>query len=922
LSSWLGGRTAFRPVHLVEAIYRNRYSVPSSKSVQAKELSQSFHGTRDPKEYHYARPGLSTWATQLVGKRCALEVGQLGYNDPAHPNFHVFLQSSANSRIAEKRKTVSQEDVFQFSMQRSADILQSRAPMSWFLTESMSATRKNGEIIAKTRRPHPFIQVAALSSFAMARNRSANAYFALPVGTYLFATKAHTDVKRMFCKLGLSVHDTTARNALISMGAKRKEALQAYTIAALEKKEPAARKTLDNIQQYQIVREHGLCKRSQLITGTAATAIMLDNCAEHAFDLDTYQDRVIRNERASLTVDALLDDIDFDHMDSVFALHVVRILCEHVPCLNAYLPLIAERFRSQPIALYLLPVDRPATRIVPLSCNSRAEMETHEMKEAVQDFDRQVGYTPENVSAARILIWEAGDGGSVLSGGRVAHHLLLQGLSLNTYESFENRFWTPGLFHVQMNMINGVAENHFSAKATSDPSSLSRAASLASLYIPSKPNSCEYYPTTRTMDTICSAQFLDIWDLEITQHRGLLTHFEQLNIQNKLPSLDDLLTEANKLVHRYSSDRAYQTALSSTAFNKSPDLYKFKIGTPADPDSVGDSEFTGDRVLANTIAFRRDYLLYFELSDAILEGDIGRVCEVLKLLTFFFAGASKYNYAGILLDLYCLFKFEATEGLKEAIWNNWVVNLTGEPRKNVPDDQLQEWYNKFHEAMVPRHGGSFDDPFFRETISPNVNFFQRLKEEMEEVFGLKAHRKSHTSAGITSEIRALTAMYKRESVHLFCAGQIQDHKAKDLIDNGYTTLEKTKLADLLRTSTERAEVLAMIRRHRQHGSVPESHRNAPDPDTMHGDGDSSDNDSTNTETSDPNSDNCDDPHAGDSQIDDEEPVVGGSDWAFRMDEGRGRIPSGRTKVMKRMMRKMKRWTRTLILTDGLERMTY
>ncbi|KAJ7820873.1 hypothetical protein B0H14DRAFT_3735105, partial [Mycena olivaceomarginata] len=601
LSSWLGGRTAFRPVHLVEAIYRNRYSVPSSKSVQAKELSQSFHGTRDPKEYHYARPGLSTWATQLVGKRCALEVGRLGYNDPAHPNFHVFLQSSANSRMAEKRKTVSQEDVFQFSMQRSADILQSRAPLSWFLTESMSATRKNGEIIAKTRRPHPFIQVAALSSFAMARNRSANAYFALPVGTYLFATKAHTDVKRMFCKLGLSVHDTTARKALISMGAKRKEALQADTIAALEKKEPAARKTLDNIQQYQIVREHGLCKQSQLITGTAATAIMLDNCAEHAFDLDTYQDRVIRNERASLTVNALLDDIDFDHMDS-------------------------------PIALYLLPVDRPATRIVPLSCNSRAEMETHEMKEAVQDFDRQAGYTPENVSAARILIWEAGDGGSVLSGGRVARHLLPQGLSLNAYESFENRFWTPGLFHVQMNMINGVAENHFGAKATSDPSSLSRAASLASLYIPSKPNSCEYYPTTRTMDTICRAQFLDIWDLEITQHRGLLTHFEQLNIQNELPSLDDLLTEANKLVNRYSSDRAYQTALSSTAFNKSPDLYKFKIGTPADPDSlVGDSEFTGDRVLANTIAFRRDYLLYLELSDAILEGDIGRVCEVLKV---------------------------------------------------------------------------------------------------------------------------------------------------------------------------------------------------------------------------------------------------------------------------------------------------
>ncbi|KAJ7802136.1 hypothetical protein B0H14DRAFT_2893254 [Mycena olivaceomarginata] len=31
---------------------------------------------------------------------------------------------------------------------------------------------------------------------------------------------------------------------------------------------------------------------------------------------------------------------------------------------------------------------------------------------------------------------------------------------------------------------------------------------------------------------------------------------------------------------------------------------------------------------------------------------------------------------------------------------------------------------QIHKDMVPRHGGSFD-PFFRETISPNVNFFQQ-----------------------------------------------------------------------------------------------------------------------------------------------------------------------------------------------------
>jgi hypothetical protein len=136
------------------------------------------------------------------------------------------------------------------------------------------------------------------------------------------------------------------------------------------------------------------------------------------------------------------------------------------------------------------------------------------------------------------------------------------------------------------------------------------------------------------MNTICKAQFLDIWDLHIAQHRGLLEHFEQLKTENKLPSLDELITEASTLVHRYASDRALETTLCSTVFNKSPDQHKFKAGSVAEAGLSGvngDSSFTGDRVLANTIVFRRDFLLYFELSDAIQEGDLGRVCEVLKV---------------------------------------------------------------------------------------------------------------------------------------------------------------------------------------------------------------------------------------------------------------------------------------------------
>ncbi|KAJ7204741.1 hypothetical protein GGX14DRAFT_368689 [Mycena pura] len=689
LSAWLSGHSRFRPVHFVQAIYRNRYSVPHYRAVHVDELSRVFDANCDLDDIHYARVALSIWATQLVGRRCALEVGALAKDDPKHPEFQPHLQASTNERMRGKRKTVTQDDVFSFSMQNTADIIRSRAPASWFLTECMAAPRKNGAVIVKKRRPHPFIQAAALSAFAISRNRSANGYFALPMGIWLFASKAHSNVKRIMSRLGFSVHDSTVREALTTMGEERKKKLQEDTAEALTQKMPFCRKVLDNIQQYQSVHEHGIGKTAQMITGTAATAIRLDGCRPGAFDLDEYQKRLVQNERAQLTTDSLLDDIDFGHLQRVLCLHIVLILCKHVPSLNVYMPQISQHFRSDPIAKHRMEAGRK-TGVIPLSANSYMEMSTHEMKEAEMDFDRQVGYTPDNTSAARILIWDAGDGGSVLSGGRVMKHLLPQAVSLNAYDSFENRIWTPGLFHKRLNMVNAIAENHYGPRATKDPSALARSAAATDLYIPPKLSNCDFYPTVRTMRTVCEAQILDIWDLHYAKHEGLLPHFARLASQSALPSLADLISYADSLVSRYISTTAWQTALDRDQFNKSTELHKFMLG-PAwnpvhgeaanEPDSAAHVEaetFAGDRVLANFILFRRDFLLWLELSDALADGDIGRVVEVLKIWTFMFAGASKQNYATILLELYCLFRYEASKDLKDAIWNNWLINLLDE----------------------------------------------------------------------------------------------------------------------------------------------------------------------------------------------------------------------------------------------------
>jgi hypothetical protein len=76
--------------------------------------------------------------------------------------------------------------------------------------------------------------------------------------------------------------------------------------------------------------------------------------------------------------------------------------------------------------------------------------------------------------------------------------------------------------------------------------------------------------------------------------------------------------------------------------------------------------------------------------------------SVLKIFTdstsqiwiFNFNGTSNHNYAGYLLEMYCLLKYEASEDLKNAILNNWLVNLSGDPGKWIEGDLLQEHYNR------------------------------------------------------------------------------------------------------------------------------------------------------------------------------------------------------------------------------------
>ena len=483
-----------------------------------------------------------------------------------------------------------------------------------------------------------------------------------------FAAKSHIDVKRVYSRFGNIVSDTTARKALDSMTGSSLAILQASVKAATERGETEWCVVLDNVQEYCPVYEGGIARQSILKVGTAATAIRLDDCKPGAFDLQSHLARVAQKKRKTMTVETLRTDIDWAHVHSVQSLHWARALVDYIPQLKPMSKEISARFRSEPIAKHRMREGRK-TVVQPLGTNAERETETQGMARAIMDFDKQMGI--DSKAADRLLSWVRGDGGSYATALRLQKYLC----SIpDNHKSFRNRFSTPEIWHSRATMVNSIATNHYGPATSQDPSSLSRSSGAAGFKRPTNLNSCDYYPTVRSMTLIWEAQVLDCWRwvnsvLALTTFLtsdtcrvfleakpNLLSYFADLDKKNELPQLEAILIQADILVKRYASQDAYEQALSLAESKDAPDHMKVPFGSPISNTSLPDmatdisqtappalptedvpkahqeaDKFDGDRVLGNSILFLQDFGWWTEISYAVPEGDIGRVFEILKV---------------------------------------------------------------------------------------------------------------------------------------------------------------------------------------------------------------------------------------------------------------------------------------------------
>ncbi|KAJ7016698.1 hypothetical protein C8F04DRAFT_1244801 [Mycena alexandri] len=661
----------------------------------------------------------------------------------------------------ERRTRVATWDDMNFTIQGLADQYREGDSLVWYLTECFAAPRVKGKVVIRKRRPHPVIQVAVISRY--------------PLGIWHFICKSHVDVKRVYSRFGSIVSDSTARNALNSMSAASLRTLQESVRDATARGESEWGKILDNVQQHSPVYEHGLGRENQLKVGTACTAFRYDDCEPGAFDAQDHIDRVLAEDRKNMTTESILKSIDWDHNDRITDLHFVRVLAEFSPHLSHLSAEISELFRTV-LAIYRIRVTKKTVQN--LSTNSEREMTSQGMQRGRGDFDKQMGIEPSKCD--NLLDWIRGDGGSHATLMNLKKYL---GVEPNIYESCRNVISTPETWHTKATDLNSCASNHYGPAASKDPSSLSRSSNATNMKRPTDLKKCDFYPTSRSMTMIWEARVLDCWRLLTTWR------YPKPNTTVKTPSAK--APRGSPWVSRSAPEQ--------------PSGPEQPIEPDSEPEEENEMEIPGlaDIHDGNAILFLMEFGWWIELNYAIPEGDIGRVLEILKIFIFTFAGTSNHNYMRYMLDLYALLQFECSPKLKRALLNNWLISLRGILGTFIEGDLMQEHYNRWLEDMVRRRGGDFDDKFYRETISPNVQHFLEMKENVESAFELKRRGKAHTSPHLRDETRILLRMYEEEELHSFRSKRSMGHAAAG------------KLAEFLTDSAEYASMLRGVEKIRK-----------------------------------------------------------------------------------------------------------
>jgi hypothetical protein len=194
-----------------------------------------------------------------------------------------------------------------------------------------------------------------------------------------------------------------------------------------------------------------------------------------------------KQERAELTVDKILGDIDWTHIAAISKLHWLQTLITFVPSLHIHHQAVTAMFQA--VVKHQINPTRHS-KVHPLGTNSANETSTQGMKDALADFLEQLGVTAETYE--KQIMFFTGDGKSFEGMGKVKKYLSGH---VSDYKSL--RFICLGLelWHTKWTDLSRICNTHWgSAHDKVDPSTLGFLAHAIASPKPANLKKVDFYP--------------------------------------------------------------------------------------------------------------------------------------------------------------------------------------------------------------------------------------------------------------------------------------------------------------------------------------------------------------------------------------------------------------------------------------------
>ncbi|KAJ7691532.1 hypothetical protein B0H17DRAFT_1285787 [Mycena rosella] len=617
--------------------------------------------------------------------------------------------------------------------------------------------------------------------------------FPMLIGLFAFTCNANRELVSLLCRLGLAVSYQTTLATL--------HVLAADADTQLKLLGPRILLLFDNVNKMQRAWQATLGHKDEVKSGTASTAIKLEDVPAGALRSKPLMEKIKQKARLELTVKQLRDDINWPHIRGIGAGTVLRIWLKYLPSLSKHKPAVEALSTVKHVRhpLRLRKADISAMRPTDIE-----ESTTIGAANVLRNHLGQLFMLP--VSLFKWMIMICGD---QLSIDRIRKIIRYTAKGDTPYEQHKWALPLIQLWHLKWAWQKSIIRLHWYPDLDKGTFGLhdDTVAMGREKYNPEK---CDFYPTHHILEDRFEALVLDALRLLCEEKTDLTTESETKLLDSLAVyfdsdgplsdcSFEQLHEFADTVYDRYMCSAAADDALGHVA--RDVDVY----GQPWSGETVDDEpealpatsesgphlkkkakrsrttagpkparNFSpGDQALVTLCNFMRVTFWYMELCAAIAEGDIGRAFEVIKLPRFSFWGAGATNYGNELLELACNFLYEFSDDLVTAVLNNYLVNPSGRIGHWLELDLLQEHFNFWIKRLFNAKSHDFDSKHLSEAVGLNISGISKLRETFPGLFGLKRDGQGHTDATTIHDINQLGIHFRKNHILEFDAGRNQ-----------------------------------------------------------------------------------------------------------------------------------------------------